>query len=130
MILGRGVSVVLVCAGLAGPALAHHSFAMFDRGKTLALTGAVTSFEMVNPHGWLKVAVQDGDKTHTWSLETGPPGVMRRAGWTPMTVAEGDKVTVKLHPMKDGSYAGQLVSVVLPTGKTIAGGPTAGNGED
>lgn len=129
MDLRRGVSLVVVCAGLAGPALAHHSFAMFDRGKTVALTGAVTSFEMVNPHGWLKLAVLDGDKTRTWSLETGPPGVMRRAGWSETTVAEGDKVTVRLHPMKDGSYAGQLVSVLLPSGRTIAGGPTAGNGE-
>ena len=29
--------VTLLAAGLAGPALAHHSFAMFDRDRTVDL---------------------------------------------------------------------------------------------
>ena len=32
---------------------------------------------------------------------------------------EGDKVTVKAHPLKDGGPGGQLLSVVLPNGQTL-----------
>ena len=38
---------------IAGPALAHHSFSMFDRSKTVTLNGTVESLDWVNPHAWL-----------------------------------------------------------------------------
>jgi hypothetical protein len=34
-------------------------------------------------------------------------------------VKQGDKVTVRMHPLRDGSYGGQFVSVVLPDGRTL-----------
>jgi len=45
----------------AGPALAHHAFAMFDQSKLVYLSGTVKQFELVNPHGWLHVNIA-GDK--------------------------------------------------------------------
>ncbi|HEX5278775.1 MAG TPA: DUF6152 family protein, partial [Micropepsaceae bacterium] len=41
------------------PAIAHHSFAMFDRDKTLTLTGTVKEFQWTNPHAWIYMMVSD-----------------------------------------------------------------------
>ncbi len=39
---------------LAAPALAHHSFSMFDNEKILKLDGTVKELEWTNPHSWLR----------------------------------------------------------------------------
>lgn len=107
----------LMAVLFAGPALAHHSFAMFDADKTMELTGTVKEFQWTNPHSWLQVMVTDEKGTTAeWSLEMGAPGGLARSGWRPKTVVPGDKVTVSIHPLKDGSAGGQLLTVVLPNG--------------
>ncbi len=107
----------LMAALFGGPALAHHSFAMFDADKTVDLTGTVKEFQWTNPHSWLQVMVTDEKgQTAEWSLEMGAPGGLARTGWRPKTVVPGDKVTVSIHPLKDGSTGGQLLTVVLPNG--------------
>jgi hypothetical protein len=114
------LSVLLALAGLPVAASAHHSFAMFDRDRTDTIVGAVKAFEMINPHGWLRIDVVDAQgRANEWSLEAGGPGQMQRQGWTQTTVQAGDKVTVRMHPLRDGSYGGQLVSVTLPDGKVL-----------
>jgi hypothetical protein len=111
---------VLALAGLPAAASAHHSFAMFDNSRTETIVGAVKEFEMINPHGWLRVAVVDAQgRANEWSFEAGGPGQLQRQGWTQTTVRPGDKVTVQMHPLRDGSYGGQLVSVTLPDGKVL-----------
>jgi hypothetical protein len=111
----------MVVAGLlVAPALAHHSFAMFDADKTVDITGTVKEFQWTNPHSWLQVNVTDAHgKTVEWSMEMGSPGGLARAGWRPKTVVAGDKVTVSIHPLKDGSPGGQLLKVTLPNGKVM-----------
>lgn len=110
----------LVAALSTGSALAHHSFAMFDADKTVELKGTAKEFQWTNPHSWLQVMVTDeSGKTAEWSLEMGAPGGLARSGWRPKTVVPGDKVTISIHPLKDGSTGGQLLSVVLPNGKTM-----------
>jgi hypothetical protein len=107
----------------ATAATAHHSYSMFDRGKTDTVSGVVKSLDLVNPHGWLQVeAAGPQGAVVEWSLELGGPGQMERAGWTPQSVRPGDKVTARLHPLRDGSHGGQLVSVILPGGQTLLGG--------
>ena len=113
---------ILSLAGVAaalfvGPALAHHSFAMFDADKTVELVGTVKEFQWTNPHSWLQVMVREANgQEKEWSLEMGSPGGLARSGWRPKTVVPGDKVTVTAHPLKDGSPGGQLLTVVLPNG--------------
>src|SRR3954471_7043349 len=53
-------------AGLAAvmcavPALAHHSFAMFDASKMVTLEGTVNEFQWTNPHAWILLMVADGE---------------------------------------------------------------------
>jgi hypothetical protein len=115
----------ITCATLSflsvGPtAFAHHSFVMFDRSRTETVSGTVKQFELINPHGWLRILVPDARGTQNeWSLELGGPGQLERFGWTRDTVHPGDKVVVQLHPLRDGSYGGQLVSVKLSNGQVL-----------
>jgi hypothetical protein len=111
-----GLAAVGACL-LGAPALAHHSFAMFDATTTLEFQGTVKEFQWTNPHSWLQLNVEnEAGEVIEWSLEMGSPGGLARAGWRPRTVVPGDAVTVTLHPLKDGSPGGQLLTVLLPNG--------------
>ena len=114
---------------LALPALAHHSFAMFDQSKVLYLSGAVKEFEFVNPHVWLHVAIiNDKGEASTWSFEGGSPTQLVRLGWSKDDVRIGEKVEVGFRPMKDGSRGGQLMSVKFPNGQRLCSNRGCGDG--
>ncbi len=113
-------SVILSLALLmAGPAvLAHHSGAMFDRSKDVVLNGVVKEWQWNNPHCWLLVDVPGEEaKTTVWSLEGQSPQVFRGKGWTRDLLRVGDKVTVHIAPLRDGSAGGSLISVQTADGR-------------
>jgi hypothetical protein len=111
----------LGCAGLAAPALAHHSGAMFDPTKTVSLQGTVKEFQYTNPHSWLEVVVVGSDGKETeWGFESEGPSTLLRAGIKAKSLMPGDKVTVMGHPMKDGRPAGSLMSVTKADGTVLS----------
>jgi uncharacterized protein DUF6152 len=119
----------IAAALLAAPALAHHSFAMFDQTKVLYLSGAVKEFEFVNPHAWLHVAIiNDKGDASTWSFEGGSPTQLVRLGWSKDDFKIGEKVEVGFRPMKDGSRGGQLMSVKLASGQKLCSNRGCGDG--
>src|SRR5262245_36710362 len=86
-------------AGVASAASAHHSFAMFDRDKTLFLKATVKELEWHNPHSWLHVVVtNERGESLNYSFEMSSIGDSTRYGWTGNTVKPGDKITVEIHP--------------------------------
>ncbi len=113
------------CLGLtllasAAPSAAHHSFAMFDRDRTVALAGTVKAFQIMNPHGWLRILAPAPDGSQAeWSIELGGPVQVRLMGLTESAIHAGDKITVQVHPLRDGSYGGQFVSATLPDGRIV-----------
>lgn len=117
----KAIGLAGLAAGLfAVPALAHHSFAMFDAETTLVLEGTVVEFQWTNPHSWLQVEVtDDAGETVEWSLEMGSPGGLARSGWRPRTVVPGNQVTVSVHPLRDGEPGGQILTVTLPDGTVM-----------
>jgi hypothetical protein len=116
------LSAAFLC--FAATAGAHHSFAMFDRSRTQTIAGTVKEFEFINPHGWLRIMVSDANGVQSeWPLEMGGAGQLQRFGWTLDAVHPGDKVMVQLHPLRDGSYGGQLIAVTLPNGKVLGQRP-------
>ena len=118
-------AVILAGAALfvAAPALAHHSFAMFDREKTVTMTGIVKEYEWTNPHVWIHMMVADEKgQPREWSFEMQAIRQDMAGGWRPDSVKPGDKVSIDFHPLKDGTRGGQLVAATLANG-TRLGGP-------
>ena len=113
-------AAVIILATLAGQALAHHSFAMFDMKKDVTMAGVVTEFRWTNPHSWMHLDVTDKDGTKVnWSLEMTSPDNLVLSGWRRSSLKPGDKVTVTYHPLLNGKPGGALVQVVLPDSKTL-----------
>ena len=109
-----------IFTAVSGPALSHHSGAMFEDQLTLELTGTVTHFDYVNPHSWLYVNVENDDGTMTeWGFELDAPPRLRRIGVSPNFWREGDRVTVRTRPLKDGRPAGFLVGAISDQDRTF-----------
>lgn len=113
--------VLISCAILlsAAPAVAHHSYAMFDARKQMTLEGTVKAVQWNNPHCFIQVLVPHGAGTEEWSIEMGSPLHLVRNGWKPGSLKAGDRIAVTLHPMLDGSNGGSYMSVIGPDGKAI-----------
>jgi len=99
------------------PLAAHHSGAMFDEKTSVTLSGTVKEFQWTNPHCWIQVLVPGSSETVEWSVEMGAPFELFRTGLRPRTIKPGDKITVVVHPMRDGTRAGLFVSAAGPDGK-------------
>jgi hypothetical protein len=117
----------------AGSLLAHHSLAgVYDMKKDMELSGAVDSVKFVNPHGSLTVAVKNPDgSTTNWVLTLGSATALAQRGigkTGPNALHNGDKITVKFLPARDGSPLGFLKTVVMPDGRVIQ--ISAGNPND
>jgi hypothetical protein len=104
-------------------AFAHHSFAMFDQSKSLTLHGSVRDFRWSNPHVFIQLLGADEHGVpEEWSIEMTSPEHLARVGWRPGTLKAGDKVTIVIHPMRDGVKGGQYLSGIGPEGP-LAGTP-------
>jgi len=96
---------------IAGPALAHHSFAMFDRDNQVDLEGVVQEFRFVNPHTFIYLAVkQDDGSTVIWSLEGQSPSTLVRDGWTNKTLKPGDEIKMRIAPLRSGAPGGAVAT--------------------
>jgi Family of unknown function (DUF6152) len=110
------MALVLGALGLvlAGPALAHHAFAMFDTNREVTLDGTVKEFQWTNPHTWVQLLVKDASgKEVEWSIEGSSPNNLARFGWTRNSLKSGDHVQAVVHPLKDGSIGGSLVKITV-----------------
>ena len=109
-----------MAALLANPAAAHHSGAMYDATKVVAMSGAIVEFNWRNPHAEVAIlASEPGGKAEQWSVECSTPNILARKGWANNSFKPGDKVSVTFRPMKDGSHAGQLLTIVTTKGETL-----------
>ena len=113
--------IAVVLAGVAGPAVAHHSDVRFDSQKEVVLNGTVKEFQYTNPHSWIQLMVPAASGPAVeWSIETGAPIVLLRAGIKRTALQPGDKVAVKMHPLKDGGAGGSLIEVKKEDGSILS----------
>lgn len=106
---------------LAGPAWAHHSFAMFDRSKEITVVGVVREFQWTNPHSWIEVDVPNGSGgVDHWSLECNSPNNLARQGWRSTSLKPGDKITVTFYPLKSGEKGGLFKILTLENGQVLS----------
>jgi hypothetical protein len=118
----KAISVVVLLA-LAGLEVAwgHHSFAMFDALHEKTLIGTIKEFQWTNPHTWvwLDIPGTNAANSEEWGIEGMSPNFLGRRGWSRTTLKPGDKVTVIIHPLKDGSKGGSFLKVTLPDGSVL-----------
>jgi len=97
------------------PALAHHSFAMYDQTKTVVLTGvayqfvaqanhAELHFYLIGPDG--KLAKDKDGKNVDWGVEMAGAAAVAQQGITADKFPVGTIFSVKVNPLRDGSNFG------------------------
>ena len=110
---------------LAAPAAAHHSYAMFDMTKIIALDATVTTFKWQNPHSFIEADVKAPEGSEHWAIEMTAPNNLVQEGWKRTTVKPGDRVTLYVHPLRSGDRGGSFAGVKLADG-TVLGQQTQG----
>ena len=118
-----GVGVLLAVT----PVSTHHAFsAEFDIEKPLSLTGKLVKWEMINPHSWFHLDIEDQEGTVvTWMIEGGSPNELIRNGVTKNTLAVGIELTVEGYYAKDGTPKGVGRNFLLSDGERLFLGGSA-----
>jgi hypothetical protein len=112
------LAFVTLCAT---PALAHHSFAMYDQTKTNVLTGvayqfvaqanhAEIHFYLIGPDG--KLAKDKDGKNVDWGVEMAGAAAVAAQGITADSFKVGTIFSVKMNPLRDGSNFGSRVGAI------------------
>ena len=129
----KPILMTLMLAAWSAAVLAHHSTAVdFEKGTVVAIEGAVTNAEFVNPHMRFYVDVAGDDGTvENWQIETRPARDLVNRGITPETLAPGTLVRVEGEPSRRGQNSMWLTGLTIGEGRRIAfvdgdGGQQAG----
>jgi hypothetical protein len=101
------------------PALAHHSYSMFDLQKTVALEATVVRFKWQNPHAFIEIDAAGRSGSERWAIEMNSPNNLTQEGWRRTSLKPGDRITVWVHPLRSGARGGSYVGVRLPNGSTL-----------
>ena len=124
----RGLLIGLLAAAAAAPALAHHSYALFDLAKRRTVEGTVAKLEWTNPHTFVWVYVKGGKGFDLYSFESGSVAMLKRYGWTPDTLVSGEKITIEYFPLKDGRNGGAFIRAIHADGHVTNNEPDAPGG--
>ena len=118
--LKKLLPAALIACAVAVPALAHHSFAMFDQTKVVNLRGVIKEYRWVNPHVSLFIEVNEGPVKHgVWAVELTSPGNLTRLGWSRKSLNVGDKVDIEVNPLRDGGLGGGFRKATLANGQVL-----------
>ena len=115
----RSAAVAALAAAFAvsaGPASAHHSFAMYDGGKTYVFTGVVTRVSPDPSHLTIffsplndarNAVVRDAaGKPVIWSVELRSASQVALEGVTAQSFPPGTIFSIGLHPLRSGLPGG------------------------
>ena len=129
---------IILMLGLTSPAIAHHSFAMYDMQKSQSMSGKLTRFIPGGNHAQLVFEVLGDDgkplkkdgKVVVWGVETGSAAAIARNGITVESFPVGTIIGVTLHPLRDGRPFGAVGGPIIHCGTTMpAGGCTEKTGK-
>ncbi|HEX3366340.1 DUF6152 family protein [Phenylobacterium sp.] len=115
-----GVTAALAASG----ALAHHSFAMFDKEHPVQLQGTVKTWEFTNPHSWLVMMVMKDGRPTQVMVEGASVDTLIRQGFGPNTFAPGEKINLVISPLKNGGLGGAFVKAIKADGTVLTESPT------
>src|SRR5262244_2465196 len=116
-----GLTSFAIFGLLVIPALAHHSFAMYDQNKVVTLTGVVTQFVAQANHAELhfyavgpdgKLMKDAAGKYVSWGVEMAGAAAVAQQGITANTFGVGTVFSVKLNPLRDGTNFGSRTGAI------------------
>jgi hypothetical protein len=120
--LSTTAALTAIALGLAVvPALAHHSFAMYDQTKTVTWTGVLTRFVAQANHAEIHFVplgtdgkpLREADgKPVTWGVEMAGAAAVAQQGITVQSFPAGTIFSVHLNPLRDGSNFGSRVGAI------------------
>jgi hypothetical protein len=117
-----GMALILFLGIAAVPAIAHHSFAMYDTSLEKTVTGKLIRFVVGANHSQyiLQVMKPDGSfeldekgNPVTWTVETTAAAALVRKNITVDTFKYGTVFTITFSPLRDGRNGGAQTSAGL-----------------
>jgi hypothetical protein len=133
-----GIVGVLLLGAMQAPAVAHHSFAMYDQTVTKTYTGKLTRFIPGGNHAQLIFDVLDAEgkpvmengKPMRYGVETASAAALSRQGITVDSFPVGTIFSVTFHPLRDGKPFGAVNGPLIKCGTTMPkGGCTKETGQ-
>jgi hypothetical protein len=117
----RQILAALTVLVVTLPAVAHHSFSMFDFNRPSTVHGTVRAFQWANPHVWVWIVSDDpASNGVTFAIETSSTNELSRFhGWTKRALNDGDKVTVDYVPLRSGKNGGSAQRITLANGRVL-----------
>lgn len=111
---------VIAAHAVAFSAWAHHSHGAYAMTEYTQVVGTVTEVYWINPHAWVYIdVVDDTGQTVSWALEAAGATTLVRGGVDPDGVKAGDTISVRCHPLRDGSNGCLLGYVTTEDGVEI-----------
>ena len=109
-------------AAAAFPAMAHHSFAIYDMEQNIEFEGVVETLKMRNPHMAMTLSITnaDGTKSTINFVEGAPANMIVRQGLNPADIAVGKPIRAIGAPLREDPNAYFLKAVILPDGRRFA----------
>jgi hypothetical protein len=110
----KKLSAVVLAAltfGVIDLASAHHSFAMFDRGSEVVMSGEVVRWAFNSPHTAIYIRTDEGE---VWAFEGAAPAslVTRAPAMNGFTFQPGDEIEVVMCPLRDGRTGGAIGFII------------------
>jgi len=118
----KPVTIAALSALLALPAVAHHSFAIYDMTQNIEFEGVVATLKMRNPHMamTLERTKADGTKETINFVEGAPANMIVRMGLKPEDIAPGKKIRAIGAPRRDKPTDFFLKVIILPDGQKFS----------
>ena len=122
----KAVTTVAGVATLAvvfqATASGHHSFAMYDQGKVVTVTGVVKQYVPQANHAEFHLVLLNAErkgfeqgkdgKPAEWGVEMAGTAQLERQGVTGTTFPAGTVISVKVNPLRDGTNFGARVGAL------------------
>lgn len=109
-------------AALTVPAASHHSFAMFNQREIMTIEGTVSEFQWTNPHAFIELEERRGNATRRWAIELNSPNNLTRQGWRRTSLRPGDRISLRMNPLRDGSPGGLFLDLRKADGTVLDSG--------
>lgn len=102
----RSTVFAVAFGSVAAPALAHHSFGMFQMNVPMNVSGTLTKMNLVNPHSYMEIDTVDanGKKLHL-RCEMRAATLIKRSGWSIEMFKVGSHVEIEGHPHRTDPHA-------------------------